>query len=40
MTIDTKQPQEFTPPTSGVNQDWVLILDDAERGFQRPGAAR
>jgi hypothetical protein len=26
----------FTAPTSGVNGDWVLILDDASRGFGKP----
>lgn len=32
--------REFMPPTSGVNQDWVLVLDDAERRFRAPGAVR
>jgi hypothetical protein len=27
----------FTPPTSGRGQDWVLVLDDASRGFRAPG---
>jgi hypothetical protein len=31
---------EFTPPTSGINQDWVLVLDDATRGFRPPGLAK
>jgi len=29
--------REFTPPTSGLNQDWVLVLDDADRKFPAPG---
>lgn len=29
--------KEFRPPTSGDGQDWVLVLDDAARGFGRPG---
>ncbi len=38
MEIDkTRTRQEFTPPTSGQNQDWVLILDDADRLFPTPG---
>lgn len=28
---------EFRPPTSGEGQDWVLVLDDAARGFGPPG---
>jgi CubicO group peptidase (beta-lactamase class C family) len=30
-------PREFAPPTSGLNQDWVLVLDDANRKFPAPG---
>jgi len=37
---NTHRPQEFTPPTSGLNQDWVLVLDDAERRFAAPGNMR
>jgi hypothetical protein len=29
-------PREFTPPPGG--PDWVLVLDDASRGFGAPGA--
>jgi hypothetical protein len=29
--------QEFTPPSSGPGNDWVLVLDDAARGFGTPG---
>jgi len=29
--------RKFTPPTSGLNQDWVLVLDDADRKFPAPG---
>jgi Calcineurin-like phosphoesterase/Purple acid Phosphatase, N-terminal domain len=28
---NTRGRREFAPPTSGVNQDWVLVLDDAKR---------
>ena len=28
---------EFKPPTSGENNDWVLVLDDAARKFPAPG---
>jgi hypothetical protein len=34
--VNTHQPHNFTPPTSGLNQDWVLVLDDAERKFPAP----
>jgi hypothetical protein len=30
----TNGSQEFAPPTDG---DWVLVLDDAERGYPAPG---
>jgi hypothetical protein len=29
--------QEFTPPSSGDGQDWVLMLDDAAAGYPAPG---
>ncbi|EPX57642.1 hypothetical protein D187_004781 [Cystobacter fuscus DSM 2262] len=29
--------RQFTPPGSGAGQDWVLVLDDASRGFPLPG---
>jgi hypothetical protein len=29
--------QVFTPPSSGRGADWVLVLDDASRGFPPPG---
>jgi hypothetical protein len=30
--------QVFTPPSSGRGADWMLVLDDAARGFEAPGA--
>ncbi|MCF7974161.1 MAG: glycoside hydrolase family 140 protein [Phycisphaerae bacterium] len=36
----TQGQHEFTPPTSGLNQDWVLVLDDADRMFSAPGVGR
>ena len=29
--------REFKPPSSGENNDWVLVLDDAARKFRVPG---
>ena len=29
---------EFTTPSSGTNDDWVLVLDDASRRFPTPGS--
>jgi hypothetical protein len=29
--------QVFTPPSAGRGADWVLVLDDADRGFPPPG---
>lgn len=28
---------EFVPPSSGRNNDWVLVLDDASKGYATPG---
>ncbi len=36
--FQTTGPREFTAPTQGAADDWVLVLDSAERGFGRPGA--
>jgi len=36
-TVDTQELQRFTPPSSGINQDWVLVLDDVDRQFPAPG---
>jgi hypothetical protein len=30
--------EEFTPPTSGRGNDWVLVLDDTARKFAPPGS--
>ena len=30
----------FSPPTRGRGNDWILVLDDAQRGFAQPGAKR
>ncbi|HET6406850.1 MAG TPA: putative collagen-binding domain-containing protein, partial [Chthoniobacteraceae bacterium] len=32
-----REPQEFLPPESGDNQDWVLVLDDAAKEYPAPG---
>jgi hypothetical protein len=31
--------REFTPPSSGRGNDWVLVLDDAARNFPAPGTS-
>lgn len=36
----TDTAQEFNPPSSGHDNDWVLALDDPARGFPTPGQAR
>jgi predicted esterase len=33
----TEGQQTFSPPTSGYGNDWVLVLDDASRGYPEPG---
>jgi len=32
--------REFLPPDAGEYLDWVLVLDDASNGFDKPGAIR
>ena len=32
--------QVFTPPSSGRGCDWVLVLDDAAKGYPPPGETR
>lgn len=32
--------QSFTPPSSGIGNDWVLVLDDGTKGFLIPGVGR
>jgi len=29
----------FSPPTSGRGNDWVLVLDDTDAGFEKPGCS-
>jgi hypothetical protein len=29
--------RKFEPPSSGVDNDWVLVLDDAAKNFPAPG---
>jgi hypothetical protein len=37
-TFPTTADRTFTPPDPGETLDWVLVLDDAARGFGPPGA--
>lgn len=36
-TFATSGTRKFIPPSSGQDNDWVLVLDDAARGFSPPG---
>lgn len=38
-TFNKSGSKTFTPPTSGTNNDWVLVLDDANWGYLRPPVA-
>ncbi|MBN1249071.1 MAG: glycoside hydrolase family 140 protein [Anaerolineae bacterium] len=38
-TSDDSGFQTFVPPTSGRGQDWILVLDDAARGYPPPGTS-
>lgn len=33
----TSGARTFEPPSSGADTDWILVIDDASRGFQPPG---
>ncbi|MBS1597405.1 MAG: glycoside hydrolase family 140 protein [Bacteroidetes bacterium] len=35
-TLDKKDSMEFTPYKTGVGNDWVLIIDDADKNFGEP----
>ena len=37
-TFENKGEKLFTPPTPGELLDWVLVLDDAAKGYPQPGA--
>ncbi len=36
-TFDKAGSREFKPPVHGKGNDWVLVLDDASKGFSAPG---
>ena len=35
--VSTTGTMRFSPPSGGSDADWVLVLDDASRGFSAPG---
>lgn len=35
-TFAKKNQQEFVPPTTGYDQDWVLMIDDASKNYSKP----
>jgi hypothetical protein len=39
-TFTKTETKEFTPPSNGVGNDWVLVLDDASKKFSAPGRAQ
>jgi hypothetical protein len=36
-SLDKTGTREFTPPSSGIGHDWVLVLDDAAKKYPPPG---
>ncbi len=34
--LENNGTKQFTPPTSGYGQDWVLVLDDASKNYLKP----
>ena len=39
-SISTFGTKSFVPPTSGANQDWVLIVDSEKSNFAKPGVGQ
>ncbi|MCW5557592.1 MAG: glycoside hydrolase family 140 protein, partial [Verrucomicrobiae bacterium] len=39
-TFENRGEREFTPPAAGESLDWVLVLDDAAKGYPAPGSAK
>jgi hypothetical protein len=37
-SFENKGERLFTPPEPGEMSDWVLVLDDASKGYPAPGA--
>jgi hypothetical protein len=35
--FERKDQMEFTSPTTGIENDWVLVIDDATKNFKEPG---
>jgi len=35
--LDRSDTMMFTPPTVGINNDWVLVIDDPEYNLGVPG---
>jgi hypothetical protein len=36
-TVNNNGVREFVPPSSGYGQDWILVLDDAEKKYPIAG---
>jgi hypothetical protein len=37
--ISGRGQMKFTPPSGGRGNDWILVLDDADKNFSKPGAS-
>jgi len=38
--FSTSGTQKFTPPSSGADTDWILVLDDESQRFPPPGTVQ
>jgi hypothetical protein len=38
-TLENQGERGFSPPDAGEQLDWVLVLDDAAKGYPTPGVA-
>ena len=35
-TFDRQDKMEFTPNATGTGNDWVLVIDDMDKGYKKP----
>lgn len=38
-TFSNQEPKEFRPPSTGRGNDWILVLDNADKQFLAPGSS-
>jgi hypothetical protein len=38
--LERKDRMDFTAPTTGIDNDWVLVIDDATKNYGAPGVLK